>query len=218
MRPTTNTRPKPEQQLRQQQQHHHQQQQQRQTRSLYISSAQALDMLTTVSIPVRQTPPGQDPLASKTDFSLSLTVDRNTLSPCFVTSPTPDFERSQSQRFPFPYGETPVFSSIVGNIVSSLKLPQSTHSDMTNLVNYLWQIFRGKEAYLLEVRLRRTEERGLEVLDARFGFDDAAFRSSGRQEDVHKLRRKEEEVSEEVEAEKDGIVYVKYVFAITLKG
>lgn len=102
--------------------------------------------------------------------------------------------------------------------MSSLKLPQSTHSDMTNLVNHLWQIFRGKEAYLLEVRLRRTEEGGLEVLDARFGFDDAAFRSSGRQEDVHKLRRKEEEVSEEVEAEKDGIVYVKYVFAITLKG
>jgi succinyl-CoA synthetase alpha subunit len=30
---------------------------------------------------------------------------------------------------------------------------------------------------------------------------------------VHRLRNKEEEVPEEVEAEKDGIVYVKYVSA-----
>lgn len=51
----------------------------------------------------------------------------------------------------------------------------------------------------------------LEVYDARFGFDDAAYRSAGRQEEVHQLRDKEEEVPEEVVAEKDGIVYIKYV-------
>lgn len=53
----------------------------------------------------------------------------------------------------------------------------------------------------------------LEVYDARFGFDDAAYRSAGRQEEVHKLRDMKEEVLEEVVAEKDGIVYVKYVLS-----
>lgn len=83
---------------------------------------------------------------------------------------------------------------------------------MVQLTRHLWRIFRDREAYLLEVRVRQSEEGWLEVLNARFGFDDAAFRSAGRQESLHRLRRKEEEVSEEVEAEKDGIVYVKYVF------
>lgn len=41
-------------------------------------------------------------------------------------------------------------------------------------------------------------------------FDDAAYRSTKRQEDIHRLRQKDQEVPEEVEAEKDGIVYVKF--------
>lgn len=62
---------------------------------------------------------------------------------------------------------------------------------------------------MLETRVGVSPEGGLEVYDAGFGLDDAAFRSSGRQEDVQRLRNREEEVWEEVEAEKDGIVYVK---------
>src|SRR6202043_367521 len=44
---------------------------------------------------------------------------------------------------------------------------------------------------------------------ARFGFDDAAFRSAERQVDIHGLRCVEDEMSEEAEAERDGIVYIK---------
>lgn len=56
-----------------------------------------------------------------------------------------------------------------------------------------------------------TADGSFEVHGARFGFDDAAFRSSGRQKDIQALRNIAEEVREEVEAEKDGIVYIKFV-------
>lgn len=59
-------------------------------------------------------------------------------------------------------------------------------------------------------------EESLQVSGAKFGFDDAAYRSSGRQQEVHSLRSDAEEVPEEVEAEKDGIVYVKCVLALDL--
>jgi succinyl-CoA synthetase alpha subunit len=40
-------------------------------------------------------------------------------------------------------------------------------------------------------------------------FDDSAYKSGKRQEDIHRLRQKDSEDPQEVEAEKDGIVYVR---------
>ncbi|RMJ21098.1 Succinyl-CoA [Aspergillus sp. HF37] len=80
---------------------------------------------------------------------------------------------------------------------------------MAHLIEVLWQTFTEKEAFSLETRVGSSSGGALEVRGARFGFDDAALKSSGRQESVHQLRDKESEVPEEVEAEKDGIVYVK---------
>lgn len=88
-------------------------------------------------------------------------------------------------------------------------LPASGHDQLTSLVQALWEIFKEKEAAVLETRVGMAADSTLEVHGARFGFDDAAFRSSGRQEEIHRLRNPAEEVPEEVEAEKDGIVYVK---------
>lgn len=165
-------------------------------------------MLAEKAVPISKASKGD---AHDTEFSISLTVDRKDLSPCFVTSPTPDFKASESHRIPFPYKDGPVPPNVVNEIVSSANLPESARGDVVKLARHLWSIFLHQEAYLLEARVRQSQTGGLEVLDARFGFDDAAFRSSGRQEDVHKLRNKKDEVPEEVEAEKDGIVYVKYV-------
>lgn len=92
-----------------------------------------------------------------------------------------------------------------------LGLPETAHPRLASLAQGLWKVFREKEAFSLEVKVHPFADGKLEVYDARFGFDDAAYRSAGRQEEVHKLRNKEEEVPEEVVAEKDGIVYVKYV-------
>ncbi|KAB8271801.1 succinyl-CoA synthetase-like protein [Aspergillus minisclerotigenes] len=177
----------------------------KQSRSLFIKQFQALDMLKEKSIPINETE------FSESDIFLNLTVDRTALSPCVIASTSADFAPSHTSKFPFPYFNTDFSSSdspIIKCIASHLHLPETTHETLAELVQALWQIFKEKEAYLLEVRVNPSTE-GLEVRGARFGFDDAAFRSSGRQKEVHSLRNPAEEVHEEVEAEKDGIVYVK---------
>jgi succinyl-CoA synthetase alpha subunit len=100
-------------------------------------------------------------------------------------------------------------SSLVSAVASYVSLPESSHGKLASLVQALWNIFKEKEAFVLETRVGTSADGILEVRGARFGFDDAAFRSSGRQEEIHSLRNTAEEVAEEVEAEKDEIVYVK---------
>ncbi|PLB43820.1 putative succinyl-CoA synthetase subunit alpha [Aspergillus steynii IBT 23096] len=177
---------------------------QSQARSLYVKQFQALDMLKQKSIPTNDAPP------SASDIFLSLTVDRTALTPCILTSTSAEFDPSQTGRFQFPYNTTEFNDSnpLIETIASQLQLPETSRAGLAELVQALWQIFKEKEAYLLEVRANPSAQ-GLEVRGARFGFDDAAFRSSGRQDEVHRLRNPAEEVPEEVEAEKDGIVYVK---------
>lgn len=101
-------------------------------------------------------------------------------------------------------------------MTSYVGLPESSRGKLASLIQTLWNIFKEKEAFVLETRVGASANGSLEVRGARFGFDDAAFRSSGRQEEIHSLRNTAEEVPEEVEAEKDGIVYVKWVLFWTL--
>ena len=177
-------------------------------RNLYIKQFQAFDILKQKSVPVNESAPSSD-----SSISVSITVDRTALSPCIIASPTSDSTTSQSQKFPFPYTQTEFESSVIAAVASHLGLPYSTHEQLAGIVQALWEIYKVKEAFTLETQIGVSADGALEIHGARFGFDDAAFRSSGRQEDIHKLRNKSEEVPEEVEAEKDGIVYVKYVEA-----
>ncbi|KAI9371388.1 putative succinyl-CoA synthetase subunit alpha [Aspergillus egyptiacus] len=175
-----------------------------QARTLYIKQFQALDMLKEKAIPVNEG------AQSVSDLFLSLTIDRTALSPTLIASLSPGFEPSSSARIAFPY-TTDAFdvgNPVIEEAAAQLQLPVTAQKKLAALVQALWQIFKEKEAFVLEVRANYASET-LEVRGARFGFDDAAFRSSGRQGDVHKLRNIAEEVPEEVEAEKDGIVYVK---------
>ncbi|KAE8376303.1 succinyl-CoA synthetase-like protein [Aspergillus bertholletiae] len=177
-----------------------------QTRTLFIKQSQAMDMLQEKSISTNEADP------SESDIFLSLTVDRTALSPCVIASTAADFAPFHTNKFPFAYSNTDFGtnnSPIIKSIASHLNLPDTAHEKLAQLVQALWQIFKEKEAYLLEIRVNPSSTEGLEVCSARFGFDDAAFRSSGRQKEVHSLRNLAEEVHEEVEAEKDGIVYVK---------
>lgn len=173
-------------------------------RNLYIKQFQALDILRQNSIPVNET-------ASSSDGSISIAVDRTALSPCIVASPGAEWEPTRSRRFPFSYNLASFENNaVMPKVLSHLGLPASARGQLASLVQALWGIFREKEAFVLETRVGLSTDGKLEVHGARFGFDDAAYRSSGRQEDIHRLRNKAEEVAEEVEAEKDGIVYVKW--------
>ncbi|KAJ6022887.1 hypothetical protein N7499_008205 [Penicillium canescens] len=174
-----------------------------QKRGLYIKQFQAFDLLKQKSVPVNET-------SSDSGFSVSIAVDRTSLSPCIIASPTAEFDPAKSRKFPFPYTQAEFDRSpIIADAASHLGLSASGNEKLADLVQSLWEIYKEKEAFVLETRVGISAGGSLEVHGARFGFDDAAYRSSGRQEGIHKLRNTSEEVPEEVEAEKDGIVYVK---------
>jgi succinyl-CoA synthetase alpha subunit len=69
-------------------------------------------------------------------------------------------------------------------------------------------MFYEKEAFFLSTSV--VERLGeIKVVGARFGFDDAAYRSCGRQAGLQALRDVAAEDPAELEAEKSGIVYIK---------
>ena len=173
-----------------------------QKRSLYVKQFQAFDILKQKSISVNEAP-------SNSDASISISVDRTALSPCVIASPSAS-QLDKAHKFPFAYTQTSFDNSpMIADVSSYLGLPASAKGKLADLVQALWEIFKEKEAFNLETRFGTSADGSLEVHSARFGFDDAAFRSSKRQEEIHSLRNFAEEVPEEVEAEKDGIVYVK---------
>lgn len=179
-----------------------------QRRSLHIKQHQAFDMLKEAQI---QTQAKQ---ASPEDFHLSITVDRTSLSPC-VTVSSGSKSPESLLRIPFNYAN-PEFSTNTNNaiqseIVSFLGFQTEYQEAVGRYLQELYKIFKNNEAFVLETRASFSAGKKIVVHETRFGFDDAAYKSSGRHEKLHQLRDVASEVPEEVRAEKSGIVYVKYV-------
>lgn len=136
---------------------------------------------------------------------LAIAIDRKNCSPCIIASPV--VEPKQFKRFPFDYRGGFDIKQVPA-IAEHLGLGASSKDSLPKLIRELIELFMEKEAFLLETKF--VEELGdLKVTGAHFGFDDAAFKSTKRQADIHALRRFEDEDATEVEAEKDGIVYIK---------
>lgn len=178
-----------------------------QIRSLYLTQDRILDMLRKkIQLPIELSPP------SPTDFILSITVDRTFLSPCMVAEPVG--QSIEARKFPFAY-TTKHFSSEdpnVSAVAEHLECPRENLTKLAALIDALWNIFTEKEAVIVQVTAGFVANGDVEVRGTRAGFDDAAFRSSGRQEDVHRPSKEEALKSdpwEEVQAEEHGIVYIK---------
>lgn len=174
-----------------------------QKRTLYIGEDQALNLLRERGINASEYS------GTGRKRMIGVAVDRSSLSPCIIASPASDLESDPSEvkRFPFDYrkGFDPIR---LPAIVQHLQLDQKAQESLPKLINGLIELFMKKEAFLLQTMfVERLGE--LKVVGAHFGFDDAAFRSTKRQGDIHALRRIENEDAAEVEAEKDGIVYIK---------
>jgi len=173
-----------------------------QKRTLYISEDHAFDLLRQRDIRVSKGTGGAR------QHLLAVAIDRIEKSPCILASPATDAESmySSAKYFPFDY-RTGFDDSQIPAIAAHLQLHSSQES-LKSLINKLVALYMQKEAFLLETKI--VEHLGaLEVTEARFGFDDAAFRSTKRQADIHGLRQIESEDPDEIEAEKDGIVYIK---------
>jgi succinyl-CoA synthetase alpha subunit len=141
---------------------------------------------------------------------LAVGIDRSSRSPCIIASPASDPENpySEAKRYTFDYrkGFDPIRAAAVAE---HLQLANSARDCLPKLINGLIDLFKTKEALHLEtIFVERLGE--LKVVGSNFTFDDAAFRSTKRQADIHALRQLEDEDPQEVEAEADGIVYIKF--------
>jgi succinyl-CoA synthetase alpha subunit len=174
-----------------------------QKRTLYIGEDLALDLLRERGINASEySGKGRKRM-------LAVAVDRANLSPCIIASPANDSANphAEAKKFPFNY-KTGFQSNQVPAIAGHLQLGNSSKESLPKLIGGLVDLYMKKEALLLETMF--VERLGdLKVVGARFGFDDAAFRSTKRQSEIHALRRTEDEDPQELEAEKDGIVYIK---------
>lgn len=141
---------------------------------------------------------------------LQITIDRATCTPCIVTSYSIGGESPQIHAKSHPLAlDTRVNRSTYSSIVAELNCSRDSYESLTQILTALIDIFFSKEASSLTVRLSRNANSKISVARSEFSFDDAAFRSSKRQEELQAMRDIDSEVPEEVEAEKDGIVYMK---------
>ncbi|KDB20246.1 hypothetical protein H109_07783 [Trichophyton interdigitale MR816] len=168
-----------------------------QKRALYVKSSDAFRLLEEQHISVVES-------KGSANFTLAIAIDRKTCGPCITVSNSTD---GNTRKFPFNYNARNFdIASVKDTLGFTKHHPSET---LEKLLHGMMNVFVTKEAFLLEVKAGiAPDTNDIHIIDARFGFDDAAHRSSGRQSDIHALRNKADEVPAEVEAEKDGIVYI----------
>ena len=144
-------------------------------------------------------------------FYVGITVDRSERQPCIRTSPTTDVSqfRETARRFPYDQREPPP-ESLIQAAVEHIKAPNA-NEPIASLIRALAKMYTDKEAVTLSgnVSIGQDGNLKLHVPNVVLMFDDSAFKSGKRQEDIHNLRQKEREQPEEVEAEKSGIVFIR---------
>ena len=141
---------------------------------------------------------------------LAVTVDRSANCPCLIAGRVNDPKNpwAKTSKIPFNLGRFPL--NQISFIINGLRIDARYNNSFRNMVIGLVRLFEEKEASVLELEFHQLGKSRLEVFKADLTFDDAAFKSATRQEDIQALRNTQDEIPEEVEAEKDGIVYIKY--------
>jgi len=154
-------------------------------------------------------------VAPEDSFYVGVTVDRTERSPCIVSSPTADPSQLQQRmkRFPYDWREGPT-DTVIKQVIQHMQMDASPPAAMArakSFIQALARMYTEKEAVTLSGTISIDSSGNLQVHQSSLvlHFDDAAYRSSKRHEDIHGLRQMESEQPEELEAEKDGIVFVK---------
>lgn len=179
-----------------------------QQRSLIIKPSQAFDILRDrgVKLAAEAAPSGEG------GKMLAVAIDRSRRMPCIVASPTSDAAKvfKESRRYPFEYGSKDASADeMVDRVAERLQVGAEAKPALKALIEQLVDLYMTKEAAVLRTTIDVTSSGEITVTGAQFRFDDAAFRSSKRQKDIHALRDLEAEVQEELDAEKEGMAYVK---------
>ncbi|CAF9929096.1 hypothetical protein IMSHALPRED_007813 [Imshaugia aleurites] len=129
---------------------------------------------------------------------------------CIVTSFSIGGESPQLHAKTYPLALDKIEDdSMLSTLAADLDCKEESLDSLSLLLSSLIDIFFGKEATSLSTRISRNQQGELAVARAEFSFDDAAFRSGKRHADLQEMRDTSNEVPGELEAEKDGIVYIK---------
>ncbi|KAL5385804.1 hypothetical protein DPSP01_004584 [Paraphaeosphaeria sporulosa] len=180
-----------------------------QKRGLHINAQQSADLLRSYNIDLSPSPSS----SPESNHFVGITVARSARSPAIIAAPTALQAQlpSRVRRFPFDYRIGPSAATI-NDAIAYLQLdaaPPKAKAQATEVISNLWKLYREKEAITTTVSLSIPEDRDvIEVYDPYLFFDDAAFKSNGRQADLHALRSSSTLSETDKEAEEAGIVYI----------
>ena len=130
---------------------------------------------------------------------------------------SPTLETFPEISFPFSYEDGPNIN-LVEKIIRYTQIPRSSQDNLLEVLRRLYEsVFRGKEAFLVEVDsvvINIDGDVAIEVKDKstpgiRVYFDDAAYKSSRRHAQMWEMRDESGMAAEEVQAQKNEIVYIK---------
>ncbi|KAF2273567.1 uncharacterized protein EI97DRAFT_435989 [Westerdykella ornata] len=190
-----------------------------QHRSLHLSPSQSTTLLQSYEISVSSstTSSPNTPNTSSTHF-LGITIARSARKPCIIAAPPshPNHLPTRVHRFPFDYLSGPSHEAITSALAHAQldAAPAKAKAEAAALIRKLWTLFREKEGIQTSVSLTVKEEEGegedgIDVYEPYLFFDDAAFKSNGRHAELHALRDPSTIPEVELEAERNGIVFVR---------
>lgn len=184
-----------------------------QKRTLYLRAEGAMKLLDEKNIP-RIKKLSKAP--SRQHRKVTIGIDRSNRCPC-IRLQDPNAESDYPvipEKISFSYNSGPS-NNILKNCISLLRLRHESSSTQ-QIIPKLYEIFKEKEAFLLEsclakrLRKKTQEAKMTPVITANFGFDDAAFKVANRHPDLHSLPRADPQHHIEAEAAKHGIVYIRF--------
>jgi len=168
-----------------------------QMRALHFNREQSVTLLRDYGISASVQAPSQSHL-------LMITIARSARAPCIAVVPNGDPTRALQVPFAFSTGPKPLEVSAAH---SHLGLPASLLPDFATVIQSLWSIYIDKEAVSLSIWIQA--DRGIfSIYSPDFTFDDAAFRSSKRQSELHALRDPSLLDPSELAGEPHGLVYI----------
>ena len=182
-------------------------------RNLQIASSQALEILREMDIPVFI-----ESVATMRQYNFCVTVDRTKGRPCLIAEQIKEPTKPKGSTFRRDFaidGMSP--ADDLNDMVRSIGLPKHLKYQLRPIIQSLVSVFKDKEAFLAGARVVEDKKKQLSVRSADMIFDDSTFRVGKRNQDIERLRNTQGEDVDEVEAEKHGIVYVKYCVPLVNK-
>ena len=143
-------------------------------------------------------------------FRLEISIDRSQCQPYLSIGELGEEVGRSSVSCMFYYGT--ISNHRIRAIAKMLQLDGISYTRFIRLLGKLLDLFMGEEAIYIETIIAQDESNNLSVQRPRIEFDDKVYKRDKFSDNIPELQNSQPKVPEELEAEKDGIVYIKYDF------